>query len=161
MRKIIISLLILAVAGIASYYFVYKNLDYGEDYENYSKKDEPATDTNMYMYDNESMATSTTTNDSPVYAQMKTDIQIKIENKTVAIKGFAFNPDTLTIKKGAKITWTNEDSAPHTVTSDSGTFLNSVTLHQGESYSQTFDQAGTFSYHCAIHPMMKGTITVE
>jgi amicyanin len=80
---------------------------------------------------------------------------------SVSISGFAFGPATLTVKKGATVTWTNRDTAPHTVTSDSGSVLGSDTLKTGQSYSATFTEAGTFSYHCAFHPMMKATIVVE
>lgn len=79
----------------------------------------------------------------------------------VTIANFAFSPATLTIQKGETVTWTNQDSAPHTITSDSGSELASGTLNKGSSYAHTFNEAGTYSYHCSIHPMMKGTIVVE
>ncbi len=78
----------------------------------------------------------------------------------VEIKNFAFSPATLTIKTGTKVTWTNNDSVPHTVTADSGSLLQSPTLSPGQSYSVTFTSAGTVSYHCRIHPMMKGQVVV-
>jgi len=79
----------------------------------------------------------------------------------VEIKSFVFSPSPLTINIGDTVIWTNEDSTPHTVTSDSGSELDSVTFREGETYSHTFDEAGTFDYHCAIHPNMKGEIVVE
>lgn len=78
----------------------------------------------------------------------------------VTIQNFAFSPATLTIKSGTTVTWTNMDSAPHTVTSDSGAF-SSPQLSNGGSFSFTFNTAGTYSYHCSNHPYMKGTITVQ
>jgi plastocyanin len=78
--------------------------------------------------------------------------------KAVAIKGFAFGPSNLTVKVGQKITWTNDDDAPHTVT---GGELASGTLAKGASFSFTADKAGTIAYICSIHPTMKGTITVQ
>jgi plastocyanin len=78
--------------------------------------------------------------------------------KTVAIKGFAFGPKDLTVKVGQKVTWTNDDEAPHTVT---GGELNSSTLAKGASFSFTASKAGTIAYICTIHPTMKGTITVQ
>lgn len=78
----------------------------------------------------------------------------------VSIKNFSFNPETLTIKPGTKITWINEDTVAHTVTSDSDSILNSGTISPGESFSFTFDNAGSINYHCAIHPSMKGSIIV-
>lgn len=79
---------------------------------------------------------------------------------SVNISGFAFSPSSLTIKAGVKVTWTNKDGAAHTVTSDDGTFTSSGNLDTGETYQFTFMTAGTYHYHCAIHPAMKGTITV-
>ncbi|WP_241777745.1 cupredoxin family copper-binding protein, partial [Streptomyces sp. CT34] len=77
----------------------------------------------------------------------------------VTIAGFAFSPSTLTVSKGTTVTWTNEDRAPHTVTGSGG--LNSPTLGSGGSYTFTFKTAGTFSYYCAIHPSMHGTVVVK
>ena len=81
--------------------------------------------------------------------------------KEVEISGFAFSPATLTIKKGDTVKWTNQDSTRHTVTSDSGSELDSQSLGNGQSYSHTFASAGTFNYHCALHPNMKAKIIVE
>lgn len=79
---------------------------------------------------------------------------------TINITGFAFSPSALTIKKGTKVTWINKDSAPHTVTSLSGSILNSPTLNTGKSYSFTFTNTGTFDYQCNFHTSMTGSITV-
>lgn len=76
----------------------------------------------------------------------------------VTIKGFAFAPADVTITVGTTVTWTNDDSAPHTVTFEDGT--TSERLDTGATYSRTFDAAGTFAYVCAIHPQMKATVTV-
>ena len=78
----------------------------------------------------------------------------------VAIQGFKFSPSTLKIKAGTKVTWTNQDSAPHNVKSSDGT-LNSPDLGRGDSWSFTFTSKGTYNYICGIHPSMKGSITVE
>ena len=78
---------------------------------------------------------------------------------------FAFSPATLTIKAGTIITWKNITAAPHTVTSDDGKSFDSGTSNpiaaQGGTFSFTFKTAGTFAYHCAIHPFMKATIIVQ
>lgn len=79
----------------------------------------------------------------------------------IEIKGYAFNPSTLTIKAGDTVTWTNKDNTQHTVTSDSGGELSSPYLSNGNSYQHTFTITGTFRYHCGPHPGMKGTIIVE
>lgn len=75
----------------------------------------------------------------------------------VKIKGFAFNPSTITIKKGESINWTNEDGPAHTAT---GAGFDSKILATGKSYSHTFNDAGTFDYRCTIHPSMKGQVVV-
>ena len=80
---------------------------------------------------------------------------------SVAIEGFAFAPSTVKVKVGEKITWTNGDAAPHTVTAKSGGELDSGTLAQGASFSFTPEKAGTIEYFCAIHPSMLGRIEVE
>jgi plastocyanin len=79
----------------------------------------------------------------------------------VTIQGFAFSPFSLKINKGDTIVWTNKDSAPHTVTSDTGNELASATLATDQNYSHTFNQAGIFNYHCGIHLSMKAKVVVS
>jgi plastocyanin len=78
----------------------------------------------------------------------------------VTIQGFSFDPGTLTITAGTTVTWTNRDNAGHTATADDASF-NSGRLANGASFGQTFSTAGTYTYHCAIHPDMTGTIVVQ
>ncbi|MGB8217524.1 MAG: cupredoxin family copper-binding protein [Candidatus Methanoperedens sp.] len=78
---------------------------------------------------------------------------------TVEIKGLAFIPDNITIAKGATVTWTNLDSVEHTVTGE-GNDLDSPILGQGQTYSFTFNETGTFEYQCHIHPNMIGKVIV-
>jgi amicyanin len=80
---------------------------------------------------------------------------------SVNIRNFAFSPSQINIKVGDTITWTNSDTAPHTVTSDSGSELDSPTISVGQTYSHTFANTGTFDYYCTIHPSMKGKVVVE
>lgn len=80
------------------------------------------------------------------------------KKNTVVIQNYAFNPSTITISKGTTITWTNEDSSPHALKSD---IFESETLNNGDSFTYTFNDAGTFEYICSIHPSMKGTIVVQ
>lgn len=80
---------------------------------------------------------------------------------TVDIKNFSFNPSAVTVKTGTKVTWTNNDSVSHTVTSDSGNLLDSPILSPGQSFSFTFTNPGSANYHCNIHHMMKGAIVIE
>ncbi len=70
---------------------------------------------------------------------------------TVTIQNFAFNPVTITISRGQTVTWTNMDNVPHTVTSTTGVF-DSGPISSGQTFSYTFNNAGTFEYSCTIHP---------
>ncbi|MCO5220854.1 MAG: cupredoxin family copper-binding protein [Thermomicrobiales bacterium] len=80
----------------------------------------------------------------------------------VSISGFAFDPVTLEVKVGDTVTWTNNDSAPHTVTQNpSGSGFQSGTLQTGESFSYTFESAGTFDYFCEFHSGMTGQVIVS
>jgi amicyanin len=81
----------------------------------------------------------------------------------ITIKNFAFDPPALSVKAGTTVTWTNQDSVPHTIASDTGSpvSFSSESLAPGSSYSFTFTQAGTYTYHCSIHPSMKGTVIVQ
>lgn len=75
-----------------------------------------------------------------------------------SIKGFTL-PD-VTAAVGQEITWTNDDAAPHTVTTDDGAVDGRV-AGGGGTFSHTFDAAGTYPYHCALHPSMKATIIIN
>jgi plastocyanin len=81
----------------------------------------------------------------------------------IAIKDFAFTPAILTVAPGTTVTWTNLDGAAHAIASDAGSPLSfaSGSLAQGASYQFTLSQPGTYTYHCSIHPSMKGTIVVQ
>lgn len=81
-------------------------------------------------------------------------------NASVNISGFAFVPASVTVSVGDTVTWTNSDTAPHTATSDTAGVFGSPTLNQGGTFSHTFTTAGTFAYHCNIHPSMTGTVVV-
>src|SRR5436190_23659837 len=78
----------------------------------------------------------------------------------LTIQGFAFSPNPLNIHPGTKVTATNKDGTNHTWTSDTGAW-NSGSLSQNQSFSFTFNQAGTFTYHCSIHASMTGTVNVS
>ena len=78
----------------------------------------------------------------------------------VAISGSAFSPATVTVVVGDTVTWTNRDQISHTATADGGAF-DTGALGNGESGTVTFATAGSFPYHCTIHPTMTGTIVVE
>ena len=70
----------------------------------------------------------------------------------------AYAPSPVTVAAGGSVTWTNSDSTAHTST---GPTWNSGSIAPGASYTMTFPAAGTFTYHCAFHPGMVGTVTVQ
>ncbi len=79
---------------------------------------------------------------------------------SISIANFAFSPSVVTVKKGTTVTWTNDDSVPHTsVTSQSGGF-DSGMLSKGGKFSFTFQTAGTYDYNCGFHPSMRGSVIV-
>jgi plastocyanin len=85
------------------------------------------------------------------------------EQVAVEISGFQFNNgEPVTVAVGTEVVWTNSDSMAHTVQFSADTGIpESPDLAQGDTYSFTFTEAGTYSYICGIHPRMTGTIVVE
>ncbi len=79
--------------------------------------------------------------------------------QAVGIAGFAFAPATLHVPVGGAVTWTNNDAVTHTVTPDAGG-IEAHELAPGAGFTQSFSSPGTYGYHCAIHPFMKGSIVV-
>ncbi|MFP3945966.1 MAG: plastocyanin/azurin family copper-binding protein [Archaeoglobaceae archaeon] len=91
------------------------------------------------------------------------DGQVVMDSMTlsvgVMIEDFAFNPSSITVPVGIEVVWMNRDGATHTVTSRDDMF-DSGNIANGESYSYTFDEAGTYEYYCTLHPSMEGEIEV-
>jgi plastocyanin len=82
----------------------------------------------------------------------------------VAIRDFAFQPDSLSVPAGATVTWINCEKPPqepHTTTSDSSGVWSSPELSPGDRFSHAFPSAGAFPYHCTPHPFMLGKIIVQ
>jgi plastocyanin len=82
-------------------------------------------------------------------------------DQSVSIAGFAFAPPTVTINVGDTVTWTNNDGATHTTTSDTPGVWDSGDLGTSATFQHTFSQAGTFPYHCERHPGMQATVVVQ
>lgn len=111
--------------------------------------------------------TDTTTEDS---AETTTDDSTSTESspgpsgeaegsEKVQIVEFTYQPDPVVVRTGGKVIWQNEDTAPHTATADDGSF-DTGTIERGKLKSETFKQAGTYTYFCEIHPTMHGTVEV-
>ena len=79
---------------------------------------------------------------------------------TIKMKDFAFDPQEVEGKVGQKITWVNEDDAPHNAVQQNGSELKTKTFERGGSDSVTLDKPGTIEYICTVHPQMTGTIKV-
>ena len=79
--------------------------------------------------------------------------------RSVDINHFAFHPPTLRVKQGARVAFVNSSDVTHTATR-AGSF-NTGHIKPGTSVTIHFEQKGTFSYHCNIHPFMHGKIVVE
>ena len=82
-----------------------------------------------------------------------------VRSQQVKMVDYTFSPETVTIAAGGKITWINEDQAPHDATADDESFA-TETLNAGQQGSVTFKEPGTYTYICTIHPTMTGTIEV-
>jgi len=81
------------------------------------------------------------------------------KSEKVDIVEFTYQPDPVVVQVGGKVTWQNQDTAPHTATADDGSF-DTGTIENGKLGSATFKEAGTFTYFCEIHPTMHGTVEV-
>jgi plastocyanin len=79
----------------------------------------------------------------------------------VSMKDIKFNPGTVTIKAGGKVTWTNDDSVGHDVTADDFESGSPGGIEGGSTFSHTFKKAGTYDYVCSVHPGMEGTVKVK
>jgi plastocyanin len=79
----------------------------------------------------------------------------------VSIDNFTFTPQTLTVKAGTTVTWTNKDDIPHGIAATGNAFRRSNALDTDDSYAFVFTTPGTYQYFCYIHPHMTGTIVVQ
>ena len=78
----------------------------------------------------------------------------------ISIDDMAFNPDNITIAAGDTVVWTNNMGMTHTATGDSGEF-DSGNIAPNKTFSHTFGDAGTITYHCKIHTFLTGTVEVS
>lgn len=78
----------------------------------------------------------------------------------VHIKNFAYVPDTVTIRPGQSVRFIEDDETPHTVTATDHSY-DSGNLNQKDRWTHTFTKEGTYTYFCAYHPYMKGTVIVK
>jgi plastocyanin len=81
--------------------------------------------------------------------------------QAVTIKDYIYKPASITVPQGTAVTFTNHDTTAHTATSKQSGVFESGAIQPGKSAKITLEKAGTFTYYCAFHPFMKGTIVVE
>ena len=93
--------------------------------------------------------------------EMKNDDSTSSKQNRIEIKDFAFNPQTITVKSGEKVTWINRDEEPHTIVSVGKQFKKSTALDTDQEFTITAGAPGTYEYFCSVHPKMTGTIVVE
>ena len=87
---------------------------------------------------------------------------VRAADAQATIDNFTFSPPVLTVSPGTRVTWTNRDDIPHTVTDqDHPKEIRSPPLDTDESYSRVFATAGTYRYFCSLHPHMQGTVVVQ
>ena len=92
-------------------------------------------------------------------------IPIKVSRPGCDIEDICYIPSNIVVEKGKSVTWLNEDSSFHSVTSGfypepSGLF-DSGHLDPYQSYTLSFDEFGTYDYFCTLHPWMKAQVIVE
>ena len=83
-----------------------------------------------------------------------------VATTAVTIQSYTFTPSEISIKVGETVTWTNLDSVAHNIVADDGSWGSSQ-LNKGDKFSFTFNQAGSYTYHCGVHPNMIGKIIVS
>ncbi|MEX2625661.1 MAG: cupredoxin family copper-binding protein [Ilumatobacteraceae bacterium] len=74
--------------------------------------------------------------------------------------GFVFAPTEITVAAGDAVTWVHEGRITHTVTAENGSF-DSGDLAASDTFTETFDEAGSYPFFCRFHGSMRGTVTVE
>jgi len=97
---------------------------------------------------------------APTPAPGGTSSSVAIPVGAASLGTSAFMPDQLNVAAGTAVTWTNTDSVSHTSTSDAAGWDSGIVAPGGQ-FSVAFQTAGTYSYHCAIHPGMVGTVVVR
>lgn len=86
--------------------------------------------------------------------------QAKSSGSSVTISNFKFAPPSLTVSPGTKVTIANDDSTAHTATANGKSF-DTGDIDPGSSATITVSKAGSYAYHCSIHPFMHGTLVVK
>jgi plastocyanin len=103
---------------------------------------------------------------SPVLAETAASVSI-VKGASSPSIAKPYDPSPLGVKSGTSVTWKNNDSTLHTVTSGLpeqgalGTLFDSNLIPPGKTYTYAFNKAGTFDYSCTLHPTMRGQVIVK
>ena len=92
-------------------------------------------------------------------ASLSVGAQAAPQTRTVTIANLQFEPHTLTVKRGDRVVWANQDLVPYTVTADK--VFDSHNIAANASWTYTARTPGRYDYMCTLHPMMKATLVVE
>lgn len=103
---------------------------------------------------------SSTSAPSPTPSPSGTGVAASIVSGASTMTTTAYAPNPISVSIGGNVTWTNSDSTTHTSVANGGAW-NSGSIAPGGKFSNTFSSAGTFPYHCSLHPGMVGTVTVQ
>lgn len=153
MNKWVIGIVIVLLVLIGGYYFIIKNPS--------SSQDNSATNTTVSNGTNATNNPDSSTIDSTTSGTQST------QQATVKLTQNGFDPSTLTIKAGTKVTWVNQSGETATVNSDPHPIhtdyppLNLDEFSNGGTLSLTFDKPGTYGYHNHLNPSEHGTIVVQ
>lgn len=151
--KIVLALMVVGFAGYVAYWVQEPTglradvLDPGSQTEISSTQTQPAV--------TQSETVVSTQADTQTQTDTQSQTQVASMTQEISITNFTYDPQTVEVDKGVTVVWTNKDPVPHTITGDN---FSSGPLSPGQSFSYTFNEDGTFAYHCSLHPQMTGTI---
>ena len=111
---------------------------------------------------------TTTTSSGKITNSTAAGTKVSIVEEASEMGDQAYDPNPVKIKSGDSVTWTNDDSQIHTVTSGTGSDdpnlgkdFDSSMLSQNQTFSHKFTTAGQFPYFCQLHPTMVGKVVVS
>lgn len=105
-------------------------------------------------------ATPPVASPAPPGSGTSTPVAVRIVEPSTDYRTWTYEPPEARVPIGATVNWTNTGGAAHTVTADDGTSFDSGPIAPGQGFSLVMKAAGTFPYHCSLHPWMKAKITV-
>lgn len=152
--KIVLALMVVGFAGYVAYW-VQEPTGLRADVLDTGSQTEVVSSTQTQPAATQSETAVSTQADTQTQVDTQSQTQVASMTQEISITNFTFDPQTVEVDKGVTVVWTNKDPVPHTITGDN---FSSGPLSPGQSFSYTFNEDGTFAYHCSLHPQMTGTI---